>query len=447
MKLSKYTFLFAIDQKKLIYNTISNALLELDDESFEILRKNRKNRMKDKTGLDEELYEVLLAKQFIAANDEDLFLEYKSHILHKRNSDIGLTITVAPTMDCNYACPYCFEDRREGQMSDQVIEGIVNFVKKHDNISDVDIQWFGGEPLLAIDKIQELYNRLKSLEGKNYASGMITNGYLLNEKNIRILKEIEIGYLQVTLDGMRETHNKNKFTKDCKDTFSVTIQNLDILASIAPGIKLNIRININKENATQYVTLHNYLVERYAGKINFSIAPGIVQDFDDHTLCPSSDSCLFSLDDVMKFGSDMYNNHLLRTTLVQYPSNYFQECGVRNKNVIAFDPEGYAYKCWEIIGNKKYAVGKLNMKGVIADVDYKQLNRYLYGADPLEDRKCQACAYLPICNGGCPHHRIETKFNGKHMDTCTFLRGNIPELMRIHLDSIVRPSGQPDTNT
>ena len=66
-------------------------------------------------------------------------------------------------------------------------------------------------------------------------------------------------------------------------------------------------------------------------------------------------------------------------------------------------------------------------------IDQKILNRYLYAADPLEDKTCSKCPYLPICFGGCPHKRIENIFKDKHYDTCTYLKGSLKEFIKIHL--------------
>lgn len=100
---------------------------------------------------------------------------------------------------------------------------------------------------------------------------------------------------------------------------------------------------------------------------------------------------------------------------------------------ISFDPEGYAYKCWEVIGNKKYAIGKLNTNGRMEYINEIIMNRHLYGADPLEDSTCSACKYLPVCNGGCPIQRIENVFEKKKNCCCTFYKGYMEEFLKIHL--------------
>ena len=431
MRNSLYTFFLINKESFYIYNSLSNSLLEINNESYNIL-KSAHDKDISENDIDSELYKILKDKRFFVENQYDEFNEYKRVLLNNRNTNDFLSITVAPTMDCNYSCPYCFESAKDIYISHKTIKSIAKFVENQKIISDIRILWFGGEPLLGINEIEELYLRLKSINGKTISSKIITNGYYLNQDNIKILQSINVSSIQISLDGLKETHNKIKYTRDCNDTFSVTIQNIDMISELAPEIQLNIRVNIDKNNMNEYPVLYKYLHDRYRDKSNIYIAPGIVQDFENNTL--TGDSKLFSRQEVMEFGINVYKESQIATSLVQYPDNCFKECAIRNKNVFAFDPEGYVYKCWEIIGNKKYAIGKLDSEGNIVDINHILLNRYLYGADPIDDAKCQKCAYLPICNGGCPHHRIENKFNGKNMDTCTHLKGYLSELMSIHLE-------------
>lgn len=123
----------------------------------------------------------------------------------------------------------------------------------------------------------------------------------------------------------------------------------------------------------------------------------------------------------------------IHSPYIKYPSQHIAECAIRNRTSIAFAPDGYAYKCWEIIGNKKYAIGKLDKEGNITDVNLTMLNRMLFGADPLDDKTCSKCAYLPICFGGCPIHRLQNEFEGEKNDCCTYYKGYLPYFMRAHL--------------
>ncbi|MDR3328196.1 MAG: SPASM domain-containing protein [Prevotellaceae bacterium] len=110
------------------------------------------------------------------------------------------------------------------------------------------------------------------------------------------------------------------------------------------------------------------------------------------------------------------------------------ECAIRNKNTFAIDPEGYVYQCWEVIGNKKYAVGKLGKDGNVIVTNQIELHRNLYGADPLANQERIECSYLPMCAGGCPIQRIENEFEGGCNDVCITHKNHISEWLSIHLE-------------
>lgn len=106
MKTSMYTFLFDCDGSEFyIYNSLSNALVELDDSSYRYLSDAQKNLTEiDKSVFDPELWEVLETKKFITENDQDDFLLYKSVISLQRSGTNNMHLTIAPTMDCCFRC-------------------------------------------------------------------------------------------------------------------------------------------------------------------------------------------------------------------------------------------------------------------------------------------------------------------------------------------------------
>lgn len=434
MKISNYTFLFSNEESYYIYNSLSNALMEIDGSFYtSLLRsKTQKNDISEEIIVEKDFFKILNEKRFIVENDKDEFLLYKSIINCYRNSKI-LDLTIAPTMDCNYSCSYCFESSKgHVYMNKSIEDSIVSFVQKQEEIQNVNITWFGGEPLMAIDIIEELYNKLSLIKNKKFTCGMITNGFFISEEVIRTLLKINILYLQITLDGNKDNHNKIKYTASCPDTFSRTISNIDLVAKLAPEIKINIRVNLDKNNSQDYVKLFELITNRYKNNPNISILPAFTlenQVINDNLL----KSTLFTRIERSKFIIELFKQYKIATPFSQYPRNGFVECSIRNKNVLVVDPEGYIYKCWEIIGNKDYAVGKLDVEGKIINTNYILLNRYLYGADPLESKACSSCEYLPICAGGCPHSRIENEYYEKHKDTCTHLKGFLPDILKIHM--------------
>lgn len=431
MKISKYTFLFDIDNIEFyIYSTLSNALIEIDEDSYYFLKKAQNNNIDIiSSKVDNELYNVLAYKRFIIENDIDNFLYYKSIITAQRTIQSNMHLTIAPTMDCCFRCYYCFEEFKEKKyISKNVMDSIIKYLNSLPSKPEFKLTWFGGEPLMALSQMKQFYEKLAANYKKPINSNIITTGFHIDQNAIKVMKEIGVNQLQITLDGQKETHNSIKVTSSCTDVFNKVLNNVELLLSTS-NIHVVFRINLTKQNAHEYVELYNYLSNRFKCFKNKGIAPGFVMNRSDI----HQNTSFFSPKEASLFTLDLYNKYQIHSPSLRYPSRFFTECAIRNTISMSFDPEGYAYKCWEIIGNKKYAIGKLDEDGKLDNINQTLLNRQQYGADPLEDPKCSKCRYLPICNGGCPIQRIENLFEYKKNNCCTFYKNNITEFLKIHL--------------
>ena len=441
MKISKYTFLFDVDKTEYyIYNTLSNALIEIDEDSYRYLSDANKNKTEiTASEIDEEIYDVLVRKKFIVENDIDSFLFYKSNLTRQRAGKSNMHLTIAPTMDCCFDCHYCFEKYKgKNYMSEEVMDSIIkrfNLMKPQPEIGK--LTWFGGEPLMALVQMEQFYDKLVAGYKKPFSSNVITTGFHIDEEAIRVMKHVGVSQVQITLDGLKDTHNGVKYTEDCDDAFSKVMDNCEFLFKTS-DMHVVFRVNVTKQNAHEYVKLYNYLVNRFKQYKRFGVGPGIVMDRG--ACSPDIDrSSFFTMAEASEFVLDLYNKYNIHTPFLRYPSRFFSECAIRNEVAMSFDPEGYAYKCWEVIGNKEYAIGKLDKDGKLVDINQIVLNRQLYGADPIDDKVCSACRYLPVCNGGCPIQRIQNVFeNGKNCN-CTFYKGHMEDFLKIHLK--LRKSG------
>lgn len=431
IKVSRYTFFVEHDNRKFLYNTLSNALNEVDEELFNCLKTLKANHSSEKITLDDDLVNSLLKNMFLTENDEDDLLIYKSIIQSIRAEKNGLILTIAPTMDCCFDCHYCFERTKTPiYMDENTMRGIAKFVSSFEGIKLAKITWFGGEPLMAVPQMEKLYRKLKrGLKGVPFQSNIITSGFHLNEPNIRALQRMKISQMQITLDGMKEEHNKIKFTAGCNDAFSKVLDNLDLASTIAPEIHIVIRTNLTKTNAHEYEALQNLVFERYKGK-NVAIAPAFVMDRDESGKADRGN--LFSHVEYPRYILGLSNSGI-DSPQVRYPSRHITECAIRNPLSLSFGPDGAVYKCWEHIGNPEFVVGKIDKNGNLSITDKTLLNRQMYGADPLEEKQCRECAYLPLCHGGCPIQRVQNKFYGTNNNHCTYYKGHIHEFIAEHI--------------
>ena len=162
--------------------------------------------------------------------------------------------------------------------------------------------------------------------------------------------------MQITLDGLRDTHNKIKFTEDCDDAFTKVLNNIDKTCEMFPEIHIVIRTNLTKTNAHEYHELQKLIQTRFTGK-NVSIVPAFVEDRNNCGRLKNPN--MFTARESPKYILDLAGKGV-DTPQINYPAKYFCECAIRNAYSFSFDPEGKLYKCWEHIGESKYAIGVVN---------------------------------------------------------------------------------------
>ncbi len=325
MTLSKYTFLFDVEGKEYYcYNTLSNALLEIDEETYDLLQSNKSLSATD---LDDDLWEALRANNILTDSDEDDFLKYKAAIARLRNQRTSMHLTLAPTMDCCFRCHYCFEKYKEPKyMTPEVMDAIVKYVASCSELEHIKITWFGGEPLMAIPQIEAFYDKFSSKWTKSLASNIITTGYHIDHEAVRVLKKVGVSAVQITLDGLRETHNKVKHLPGGEDAFERVIANIELLNDLAPEINVMIRVNLTLENAHEYVELCKLFSERFSERKNIGIAPAFVLD-------RGTSGCDDCKKEGLLFGHKARSEYILDLTrrgvdspFIRYPEQFFNEC-------------------------------------------------------------------------------------------------------------------------
>lgn len=156
-----------------------------------------------------------------------------------------LLITILPTEKCNFRCWYCYEDFKHGKMSDDIQQCSVRFIEQQ--IKDIQpaslqVNWFGGEPLLACDVIENISTQLLNVCRQNsiaYHAQITTNGYLLTPECVQRLFNLGVNTYQITLDGSR--HDKNGVLSNGELNRCTLAQKhpLNHIGSIAHDVSIN----------------------------------------------------------------------------------------------------------------------------------------------------------------------------------------------------------------
>lgn len=367
---------------------------------------------------------------FITENDADALLWLKHILLGRRKSRGIYNITIAPTMNCNFSCFYCFEKHRKGSMDEQVLEGIVNYINQQKDLKILNLVWFGGEPLLAYPQMKQIMERLKLPKKASLSSLLITNGYYLTPEVVDNLENLRIDRIQLSIDGIFDSYDDVKFMPKDKKCFDQILRNLDYFSEKS-NIPLLLRLNISRQNKEQFLDVFHFFRNRYPNKA-IHVVPAFLKSANDNTSrCKSN--CFASKKEIMDFNSFAYKN--LHNSSFIYPSDGFHECAIRNHNSWAFAPDGSVYKCWEVIGDKENIVGKIQKDGTIEITSPVLMHRYHYGADPLSNAACQKCAIFPVCMGGCPQRRIYKEFQGSKENVCSNFKKSLIDNLHQRIES------------
>lgn len=162
-------------------------------------------------------------------------------------------------------------------MNKDIIKGIEKFIqnKSHD-LRFLNIQWFGGEPLLAANLIEELSKRFMNICEKNkihYTARMTTNGYLLNKNMLKKMINVGVTRYQITIDGPSNIHDQKRMLKNGHRTYKKIITNLRQMHNTDLNFEIIIRVNIDGENI-DYIPeliddLKHYISNDHRFRINF----------------------------------------------------------------------------------------------------------------------------------------------------------------------------------
>lgn len=401
MKPSKFNhFLPFTPEQSIAYNALSNALALIDSEKLKMYTEfvHAGKDIKDK-----ELEKDLLHGSFLVEDNIDELDIIRHNMLRGRYATNVLTLTIAPTSDCNFRCVYCYQKSVLSceYMSESIQDAIVNLIdsmKSH--LQAVSVTWYGGEPLLALPIIQKLSTEFMKICDENhilYDANMITNGYLLTRNTLEVLKNIKVKFFQITLDGGPEQHNAKRPLFNGKETFWTILDNLRNGYDLLPRVSL--RINLDCDNLSAGDEVKRYLVEY--GMID-KVVPYYGRIRNDNE-CYDDGKCL----NACEFAEIEYNfalevNLSTPQNSVKLPNSRTSFCGADKVYSFVISANGLLYKCWSDIGNPLKSIG--NILNSINDINSTYLEYLLF--DPTQVIPCKNCNILPICMGGCPFQRI-----------------------------------------
>lgn len=417
-----------------LFNSRMLSLAILDKDSYGLLQKIKDGTVCAEECLDEEILNNLIQGKVLVQDNEDS--EYISMLRFKRQRQSFTTRTlgmvICPTLACNFACPYCYEHNLpvSFMQADTQVQ-LVDFINSNsDGLEGFTINWHGGEPLIGFDTIKSLYSKFDDkVKLPITHSAMVTNGYLLTKDICEYLHERHLDYIQITIDGNKDTHNKTRKLKNGQSSFERIIENVDMASELMPNCKIGIRTNIGRGNREEYPSLYRELSDRWRGR-NITIQHSFVLDNSLNT-CYSK-RCAIELNTREKNEFDIYlakNGIKSKKSLYPHFDGSFYTCMDNNAYVV--DPNGFLYKCWGDVGIENRSIGTLK-EGV---KNYRIVSQFMIDSDKFSDSKCIECPFLPICDGGCNLYRIGKIEKGIPYNVCNLDEKGLVRFIELYYET------------
>ena len=250
-RLMTYVVQQPVDDGVLLYNTLTCSLVLLTpDEAADITAQQE-----------------LIDRWFLVPqnyDDRKACIEIRQLAALLKPADQLITdYTILTTTGCNARCFYCFEKGTKSvSMTAETASKVVHYIVAHRGDEEVTLKWFGGEPLVNAKVIDQICTELRE-QGVPFRSIMTSNGYLFDADKVQRAKDLwQLRRVQITLDGTEQTYNRVKaYVHQGVNAFERVLQNIGMLT--AAGIRVNIRLNVDKYNIKEMAALVELLHQRF----------------------------------------------------------------------------------------------------------------------------------------------------------------------------------------
>lgn len=300
------------------------------------------------------------------------------------------------TDQCNLQCEYCYIKKNTCNpnlkkllmISDKIIETI-----NKNKIEIATIKISGGEPFYNKNILIKIIEYIRSKNNRIFFN-IVTNGILLNEKDILLLSKYNIQYI-VSLDDISLSGNMQRFKS--KIVLNKILKNILLIKKLNQYVCVN--SVVTKKNINKLPEIANFFVKN---QIIFNFTFFKPRSIDDLKFIPSINSfeknykkvlkILFTNKRYFDFENKMFD--YLRFFIHKSTSCY------AGTNFLAVDREGYVFDCAMNENYKKINI--LKSVDIISFFRKNIKNKNNVGIKNVnDDPYCKDCQIKHYCGGGC----------------------------------------------
>lgn len=392
---------FRVSKTYLLLDTESGALHEVDAAVYKIVNNLPLSAEESQAALEVKAELEQLEREGLANA-----LPINSIKLPPVNLDVK-SLCLHLTHDCNLSCGYCFAEdfcTNKEYMSSQTGHCALDFLfASSGKNTALEIDFFGGEPLMNFKLLQELVEYGKELAKKHNKTikfTTTTNGVLLT-KEISDYLDAEMDNIVLSIDGSKETNDKVRKTKNGGGSYDLILKNFKYLANKREERDYFVRgtyTHLNPNFCPDVLHLadcgfRSVSVEPVVLEKNRDLALNdqdietaclAYEEFADEYLLRRKDGRWFSF---FHFVMDIDNGPCLTKRLLG--------CGAGTQ-YLAVTPNGDIFPCHQLAGNEKYKIGNVAEKKLD-----NQLRKKIGQSNVLTKPMCANCWAKYYCSGGC----------------------------------------------
>lgn len=307
--------------------------------------------------------------------------------------------------DCNLRCQYCFASTGDFGTGRKIMDidtakRAIDFVVARSGArKNIEVDFFGGEPLMAMDTVKATVAYARSIEekaGKRFRFTITTNGVLLDDENIEYINR-EMSNAVLSLDGRPEVNDRMRKTVNGKGSYEVILPKFQKLVA-SRGVKDYYLRGTFTHHNLDFAQDVIHIADQ--GFRNVSVEPVVGEAYCDYALKPEDLPVILeqyeALAKLLKARPDINFFHF-NVDLAQGPCviKRLRGCGA-GCEYVAVTPEGDIYPCHQFVGNEDYRLGSLYDGAFDMSLSHKFAELNIYTREACRD--CWARFY---CSGGC----------------------------------------------
>lgn len=377
--------------------------------------------------------EILLLAQEGQLYTEDIYENYIDSFKNRETVVKALCLHIAH--DCNLACRYCFAEEgeyhgRRAIMSYEVGKKALDFlVANSGNRTNLEVDFFGGEPLMNWEVVKQIVAYGRSLEEehhKKFRFTITTNGVLLNDEILEFVNK-EMGNMVLSIDGRKEVHDRMRPHRGGQGSYDEIVPKFKKAAESRGQMNYYVRGTYTHYN-TDFAKDVLHLAD--LGFKQISVEPVVAPETEDYAIREEDLPQLLAQYDELaeemikrrKEGNGFNFFHFM-IDLEGGPcvAKRLSGCG-SGTEYLAVTPWGDLYPCHQFVGNEDFLMGNVDEGVLRTDIrdEFKQCNVYA-------KEKCKDCFAKFYCSGGCAanSYNFTGNVNGSYDIGCELQRKRI----------------------